>query len=367
MSSHLHQTLIDSRTLLHYSFAGAGIEVLRRMWRTPGSSQYIAGGAMLQARSELIDFIGHSPEASYVSREVALEMAMASFRKAVIAAAVDSNFSAPAGISVSAAIASNRMPRGEQRAHIALVTTDGIWHRKLLLKKSTGELARQEHDEIIADAIESLLMSDPDESIVEDSATAALDLIRMRPVFLPDGRRIQSNPSRRIYFPANFNPIHEGHRAACREAERQLGSKVCFMLEACPPNKSEIPVSEILRRVALLRLERQIDRGRAVEITWNQGNYLDKARAHPGSTFVAGADAIQRILEPGWGYDVKSMLDELSRLDTLFLVMGRRIDGDFVTVEQLPIPDSHRNMFRHLDGAEDISSSELRERTNEAP
>ncbi len=185
-----------------------------------------------------------------------------------------------------------------------------------------------------------------------------------RPCFLPDGRRLPAPTGGGLLFPANFNPVHEGHWETCEAAERLLRQQAELNLEANPPNKEAISVPQLLRRIARVQAEgaQGIGGGRALTVTSGQATYLDKARARPGSAFILGADAVIRFLDPVWGYDVGGMLAELRALGTQFYVRARRIGTSITGLDQVEIPCGFGGMFHRLDGHSEISSRQLRAR-----
>ena len=183
-----------------------------------------------------------------------------------------------------------------------------------------------------------------------------------RPSFFPDGRRAPAPSAGGLLFPANFNPVHEGHWQACEAAEGLLRQQAELNLEARPPNKPAISVPELLRRIARVQAEgaQGVGCGRVLTVTRGQATYLDKARARPGSAFIVGSDAVIRFLDPVWGYDVAAMLAELRALGTHFYVRARRVGRGIMRLEQIEIPDGFGGMFHRLDGHSEISSSQLR-------
>ena len=356
MGNSLHSILTEQKARVHFACAGAGADFIHRLWSTPGSSAYLAGASMLQARKAVDRYIGYTPEESYASESVATDMAIKAFMSSVQSKTGTSD--RPLGIAVTASVASNRIPRGEQRAHIALIQQNGFVQQKLSFEKMEGKGARAEQDQVIADALENLLVNHIGEG-EEESQNRLLEQLMKNPIFWPNGKRGLNRSDLNVFFPANFNPIHDGHRLAWQEAERQTNQVVAFMIEARPPNKSPIPAQEILRRIAILQNEDEGLRHPMV-VTRNKPNYIDKARAFPGSSFVLGADAALRLFEPNWGYNVEEMLSELDNLDTKFLVLGREIDGRFTSLENINPPEKFRHLFQALEGRRDISSSALR-------
>lgn len=350
----IHEQLIQANAQLHYACAGAGTEFIARLWQTPGSSQYLAGATLLQARQELEGFIGLQPDAGYCSQEVALHLATAAYQKAAVCT---TNKQTPIGIAVTASVATNRLPRGEQRAHVALIWNQGAYHTQLDLQKATGASERRKHDRQIADLLEKTLSEALSEQLQPNADLAAIECLIKNPLFLPNGKRNTDDKTAALYFPGNFNPIHEGHLLACRQAEKIVGKRAVLTIEIQPPNKTKIALPDILNRIALTRKSAPEN---SLLITRNEANYIDKARTRPGSQFIVGADAVTRFLSPGWGYEVHEMLAELDLLKTAFFMLGRHSNDTLVTLDHIEIPDQYRPLFVALDGHVNISSTLLR-------
>ncbi len=353
----LHPLLLKKKAIVNFACAGAGLDFQTRLWQTPGSSQYLAGATMLQASSELDKYIGHKPETGYASKQVALELAMVAYIRAVHNADGNED-SLPIGISVTASVASNRIPRGEQRAHLAVLQGTGFFYTKLAFHKTQGGEDRKSHDFQIADKLEVLVEQSFENEPDPDLQKEAMEQIIHWPIFLPNGLRERTVGNGSVFFPANFNPLHDGHRLAYREASKIAGQPIVLMIEARPPNKPPISAQGLLERISRIQSDSQLSS--PILITEGKPNYVDKARAYPGSSFVLGADAAARLFETDWGYDVTEMLTELDNLKTRFLVLGRKIDGRFTTLEELNPPQEFRHLFQSLEGRCDVSSTELR-------
>ena len=113
-------------------------------------------------------------------------------------------------------------------------------------------------------------------------------------------------------------------------------------------------------RAGMVRAERWHQQSRAVEFSRNDPLFVDKASQRPGSTFVIGADTMQRMLDPKWGPAQLEVLRELRNHFATFLVMGREVDGKFLICRDIPVPFPYSLLFRPLEGRFDISSTELR-------
>jgi hypothetical protein len=87
--------------------------------------------------------------------------------------------------------------------------------------------------------------------------------------------------------------------------------------------------------------------------------YLDKARRYPACAFVLGTDALLRLLDPKWGIDPTTLIAEFRALGTRFYVASRVVEGELVTLRDLP--EAPRDLCTELPGRWDISSTALRD------
>ncbi len=100
----------------------------------------------------------------------------------------------------------------------------------------------------------------------------------------------------------------------------------------------------------------------------NASTFVEKARLFRGATFVVGIDTAERILQVRF-YDGRAelMADSLAEIQDVgcrFLVAGRSMGGNFVTVSDLAIPSEFSDLFVELSERlfrADVSSTELRD------
>src|SRR5689334_8779747 len=99
---------------LVFEFAGAGSLALFQLHSIAGSSRTILEAADRYAATSLADLLGHAPE-QFVSRETAIDMAGQAYRRAMRLAEPGT---ACLGVACTAAIATDRVRRGEDRCWI---------------------------------------------------------------------------------------------------------------------------------------------------------------------------------------------------------------------------------------------------------
>jgi Cytidylyltransferase-like len=170
----------------------------------------------------------------------------------------------------------------------------------------------------------------------------------------------------RVLFPGAFNPLHDGHRALAAHAQRITGQPVAF--EICANNVDK-------PRLNYLALKQRLDQFDATTPLWltDTATFVEKARVFAAVTFAVGTDTLLRIAHPKYyGGDSTRLLaavDEIGALGCSFLVFGRLLDGQFVTLNDIALPAQLRSLCRAVPEAEfrrDESSTQLR-RDDAAP
>lgn len=382
-------------TALVYEFAGAGAEALAWLHAVGGSSRTVLEATDRYVSASLADAIGSAPPQA-VAPEVAVALARRARRRA--AALVGSERSV-VGVGCTATIATDRVKRGEHRAHVAVVGALGCHELSLVLAKGArdrdgeerlvstlvvhaaaigvGALHRRPLDLVEGDRFEERFVPAP-------ALAALLDGRRDHLALTPAGDLCDALPwpSEGVAIVAgSFNPLHEGHVGLARAATAHLGRRAAFELATRNAEKPTIDALELYRRAAQFL-------GRAPLLLTGVALFSDKAALYPGSTFVIGVDTAARVLAARF-YDgadaLDASLDAVRRHGCRFLVAGRRRDAtspagapaiaaapagddtreDFMTLDHLDVPARHADLFEALPEAAfraDVSSSALRER-----
>jgi hypothetical protein len=342
---------------IHVAASGGAAGLQRELWGTPGSSAYLSGGSFPYAESEMADLLGFTPD-RFCCPETAADLACAAYMKAF-------RFGGKlaVGLGVTAAVATDREIRGGHRVHACAITEKRALSASWKLTAGTGTGARAAND---ADCtwlglclLRAAVFGERAEGLeVADATELVTSRVFERPFFRADGARSAAPDRFSGLMPGAFNPPHEAHFQIRSAATRLLGSPIAFQITADTPHKPTLSPAELLQRAKMLR-------GHDVLITRGDPLYLDKARRFPGTAFVIGADALDRMLDPCWGPGVVDLLCELSELGASFLVAPRRVGSKLLTLgsvlDRAGVAPDRSFMFIELRGCDFAhSSTEIR-------
>lgn len=341
-----------ARVYIAATGAGAGLQSL--LWSTPGCSSFLVGGSFPYSTDATDEFLGFKPE-HYCSVDTSLDLAMEAFMRAGASGNA-------VGIGLCGSVASTKEHRGEHRVFASAVAGDGsVYTHQAVLTKGVGEekrtidgfLSDQIGLNCLVDALGLEMQGiDCPSYEVTSSESRARERFFAHPYFRATGTREAAPERLQAALPGTFAPPHQGHFGMAARYAELCGREPTFWVTAEPPHKPPIVLADLLERARALR-------GHDVLFTEGEPLYLDKARRYPGCAFVVGADAFSRMLDPQWT-PVAPMLEEFQRLGTRFYVTPRVVNGELVTVSD--VPGATSAFAVHLPGRWDVSSSELRTR-----
>ena len=351
--------------------AGGGASALAQLLGASGASNTLLEASVPYSASALEDFLGRAPLSS-VSSETARSMAAVAFQRAnaLDPDAAERNF----GLSITAALTTNRARRGADRAYIALHCQQVSYLRSIEFTQPEQKPeddapsgTRDQQEAVLCHEILGLLSQhmdiewpDAKFSVVHESRTdwvpAPLD---WQQVMVKARDSNQSGSAGNCLFPGAFNPVHQGHLLMKTIAEQLTGLTVNFELSIHNVDKPCLDYFSIKDRTQQLRAHGNT-------VLTNAPTFIEKARIFPNTTFVIGIDTLLRIDQVQY-YGSDSLRDaalaELTALGIQFLVFGRLNEGAFLNLDRVEISDSlaaRCKMVPETVFRQDISSTTLR-------
>jgi hypothetical protein len=340
---------------LVFEFAGAGSLALLWLHSVPGSSRTVLEATDRYAAASLADLIGVTPE-KFVSAATARAMAEAAYRRALRL----TDGAAPClGVACTAAIATDRVKRGDHGCSVAVYDGATLRVSRLTLAKGARDRAGEEAliSLLIIRAIAEAcgvappaLALEPSETVeVEEEASPDPLMLLLNgdiaAVFVgKDGRICRECAPPAALLSGSFNPLHAGHEYLAQAAAVVLDTPVTFELPVLNADKPPLRYIELERRLDQFR-------GRYPVVLTRAPLFVQKADLFPGCTFVIGYDTALRIIDPRY-YDGEAGRDaafaRIAAQRCTFLVAGRVRDGAFRTLADIDIPPALRPLFREL-------------------
>jgi hypothetical protein len=337
--------------------AGGGSAAVEWLLAVPGASATVLEALVPYSREALTALLGAAPAQS-TSPETAGQMAERAYERARRWARDPAR--PVIGIACTAALATNYAKRGEHRAVVASRDAARLTVARLTLTKGARDRAGEEELvsrlllRTLADACGFAptlrLELRPEETVAvarEDRASPIARLLRGDfdwLLVLPDGQMLPNGAPDGALLPGAFNPVHAGHRRLATVAAEFLQQPVVFELSI--ENVDKPPLTEHETRQRLRQFV-----GVAPVVLTRAPTFVRKAELFPGCSFVIGYDTLERLFAPRYYGTQKAMEAALAAMQSAgvrFLVAGRGRGEQFLTLDEFPVPDGLRGMFRGL-------------------
>tara|TARA_Y100001935_G_C17307472_1_gene513308 strand:+ start:2645 stop:3754 length:1110 start_codon:yes stop_codon:yes gene_type:complete len=346
--------------------SGGGSNAIGTLLKTPGASNSILEAYIPYAKESLDFYLMKKPD-SYCSQETTTRMAARAYSAAK---KIDqkSDIKNLFGIAITATLSTNYEKRGDHRFHIAVQTRDFSKSISCILEK--GKRSREQEEELVTQFVISLMseccnfefeypnIEERANHIKVEAKDGWADLISEKTKFITS-----SAEQPKLIFPGAFNPLHDGHVAMSKLAEKETKQKTFF--EICIQNVDKPPLS-------YHQIDKTINQFQNNQnwVLTKAGKFSDKAKLFPNSTFIIGADTLVRIFDERFYASRSDMLEEFdifNENNIYFLVFGRERKGHFIELNDVEIPEIIKKRFNGFAEnifRDDISSSDLRAKEN---
>lgn len=357
----MNQQLIDrihaAPAELVLAVTGGGATAITDLLKVAGASNTVLEAVIPYHERSLRQFLGaRSPQGC--TSATARAMAMASWLRAR-----DLHDSANLyGVGCTAAIATNRKRRGDDRCHIAIQSRHATYEVSAQFTKSQSrEVQESICNNLIIESIGHVLSLgvEPSSAGEVSISTRQAHAPREWQDLLLGKLRRETNDKIEVLFPGAFNPLHDGHQRIIDFATELLGKDVFLEISIRNVDKPPLDFLEMQSR------QQQI--GERHLVFSNAPTFAEKAEIFPNATFLVGCDTLLRIADPKYyGDDIvqrNTAIQRIADLGTQFLVFGRMIDDEFTTLDQLDVPSELRLLCTQVEESSfrmDISSTEIR-------
>lgn len=366
------------------AITGGGSGAISQLLETPGASRTVLEAVVPYAAPALAGWVGGLTDGA-CSEPTARAMAMRAFERATEIATTLAGGGHPVevfGVGCTASLVSERPKRGAHRLHVALQTTQltAVW--SLVLEK--GERSRAAEERIATSLVLHAVACGVGLREVDSYTAEQGDELTCRKKHAPwlwidmvagDGRTALIDPAidrggytarpryKRVLFPGAFAPPHAGHQRMIEIAEQRLGLPVTLELSLTNVDKPPLDYLAIDDRLQWIA---EVCKDREVWLT-RLPTFQQKAGELSPQVFVVGADTLLRIADPRYYEDDETQrnaaIEELTARGVRFLVFGRTVQGEFQSLEDLPIPSNLRDVCDGVpenDFREEISSTAVR-------
>ncbi len=356
---------------LSLATTGGGATLISWLLNHPGASGCILEAQIPYHTNALCRYLGAS-KLHGCNRQTAREMAIRAYARAC---QFDEATGTTMGFGCTAALATSRKRRGDDRAFVALRNSSKF---NLATLRFIGQSNRLEQEEVLSNYALHLIcqtsgLSEESYGLPVNVEVEEERLVTNDPLDLMlsghfdvveiglDGEpRIEVEREGRLLFPGSFNPLHEGHLSLAEVAEQQSGRSLSMEISVVNVDKPDLDRDEIDRRVARIV-------GRYPILVTRTPRFMDKAAEFANCHFVLGMDTAQRLLD-GRYYQagckgVEETLTSIGDTGGKFFVAGRTIDDHWYTLDDLSIPAALESMFEAIPESafhSELSSTNIR-------
>ncbi|MCB1647462.1 MAG: hypothetical protein KDI36_18515 [Pseudomonadales bacterium] len=365
MNQHIIRQLHERPGYFVLAITGGGSQAIADLLAVPGASRTLLEALVPYNADSLASFLGGAPDQS-CSAKTARAMAMSAFRRCQ---QLHQGTTPCYGVGCTAALATDRARKGENRCYVAVQSADTTLEFHLTFPRTeTRPEQEQECRDLVIHAMREILgLQRWAETPIHGNfalrhGTAPLSWQQLFSSTLGSTWVNAAPPA--VIFPGAFNPLHYGHREMVDIAEGMLQEKVVLEISAFNVDKPPLDFIDMTERASGLQ--------DLAYIFTNTPTFELKSALFPGVHFVVGADTIIRIADPKY-YDNDDdkrdrALRKLAEREHRFLVFGRRSGDRFTGLDDLTLPPVLKQLCLGVPESAfraDVASSELRKQQNQ--
>ena len=347
--------------------SGGGTKAISDLLKVPGASQTILESYIPYSRKSMDEYLKIKPS-YYCSLQTTINMAVTAFARAK-KLAPDCDPKYLLGVAVTATLSTTYEKLGTHRFFICIQGYDATHVVSHYLTK--GKRTRDSEERVVSDCLKRLIgiASGLDLELPELAQELSYEVVAARQDWHDlENRHIdyvtESEAPTKLIFPGTFQPFHKGHLTIQKIAEEKIGVPATFEISICNVEKTLLSYYEIEKTLGQFRP------GQNWVLT-NAPTFVEKAAIFKESTFVLGMDTLIRIFDPKFYESDKVMRSELKVFvenDIRFMVFGRQVGSQFMTLNDFLIPEEFKDRFigiTETEFREDVSSSAIKREEEE--
>jgi len=347
------------------AITGGGAEIIGELLRHGSGSATVLDAVVPYSTDAMDRFLGRKPE-KYCSEKTARLMAMVAYQRA-LDLSKGNGFAGQDPIGIGATCKLKAANEREGRKHEVHVAIQAACETGVCTLELTAERTREEEEKIASLLIFNMLalhcgVSEIDlpvkvdagkgrkeeviEKIIEnyESVSSCVgDLLKQKTCGQDGpyenlsmiridlkGEKAPKDPEEpekiRLVFPGSFDPCHRNHVYMAKLASEKLGEPVHFEISLTNVDKPPIDFISLSQRLDSLKEYKDEKFMGGVCLT-NAPLFLQKANLFPDSTFIVGADTLNRLFDAkyyGGKVDTPAILNCFKKKKIRFMVFHRK-------------------------------------------
>lgn len=346
------KTLVPKINSSGYKFVlaitGGGTEAIGKLLKYGGGSATLLEAVVPYSQQALNTFIGRKPE-KYASSRTARAMAMAAFQKALLLQGSGTN-EASHVLGIGATCTLSKSVEREGRQHEVRIAVQSLRSTTSCSLSLLEKRSREHEERVVSRLIINMIASacDLEMELADGIGLSPQESLQIRKIQTIDAiskllfqkdSNLSITPgcvklngedctqhSHKIIFPGSFDPCHKNHVEMARIASRMYGVPVHFEISVTNVDKPPMDYISLHDRVASIQEFYEPGLMGDIFVT-NTPLFAEKADIFPCSTFIVGADTMDRIFNDKYYRpqdNIYSLFEHFKAKGINFLVFGRK-------------------------------------------